>query len=259
MKIHLLSDLHIDIHGSFTIPSTDADIIVLAGDIHEGTCGLKWAADESQRLGKPVIYIAGNHEFYGHDIYELTDTLRNEAQKLGITFLANDSVTVGGVRFFGCTLWTDYLAWPQWQAEDVMHLCQKNIADYRLISAGSRRFSPEDALSLFKASRDWLRSNLESNDKATKVVITHHAPSLLCRNPSFDPHPIGAAFFSALDDLVGKADLWLFGHTHACMDSTVAGTRTVSNQRGYPYERTYGFKPDKVIEVDTSMRGTKHE
>jgi hypothetical protein len=39
MKLHILSDLHTEF-GDFNPPATDADVIVLAGDIGVGRTGL---------------------------------------------------------------------------------------------------------------------------------------------------------------------------------------------------------------------------
>lgn len=67
MKLHILSDLHLENEG-FTIPETNADVIVLAGDIHEGTRAIPWIKEQTD---KPVIYVAGNHEYYGELCPEL--------------------------------------------------------------------------------------------------------------------------------------------------------------------------------------------
>ena len=61
MKLHILSDLHIEF-GPFTLPNTDADVVILAGDIHVGTRGIEWATRAIE--GKEVIYVIGNHEYY---------------------------------------------------------------------------------------------------------------------------------------------------------------------------------------------------
>ena len=56
MRIHVMSDLHLEF-GEFTPPETNADVVILAGDIHLGTRGIEWA---QRTFGdKPVIYIAG--------------------------------------------------------------------------------------------------------------------------------------------------------------------------------------------------------
>jgi hypothetical protein len=44
-------------------------------------------------------------------------------------------------------------------------------------------------------------------------------------------------------------DLWVFGHIHRTVDTSVNGTRLVSNQRGYPHEPVAGFDPGLVIDL----------
>ncbi len=75
MKLHILSDLHTEF-SDFEAPETDADVVVLAGDIGVGTGGIEWAAGQFPDV--PVVYVPGNHEFYGHDI-GTTDRLQAAA------------------------------------------------------------------------------------------------------------------------------------------------------------------------------------
>lgn len=56
MKLHVLSDIHVEFE-LFDAPRTDADVVVLAGDVHVGRKGLKWAL--KQFPNKPVIYVLG--------------------------------------------------------------------------------------------------------------------------------------------------------------------------------------------------------
>ena len=54
MKIQLLSDLHNEFypgHKAPPISPTDADVVVLAGDIDLGVGGVHWAAEQAERLG----------------------------------------------------------------------------------------------------------------------------------------------------------------------------------------------------------------
>jgi Icc-related predicted phosphoesterase len=103
MKLHILSDLHTEF-ADFDLPETDADVVVLAGDVGVGTGGLEWLL--KQRLDKPVIYVPGNHEFYGHDI-ALMEQLRSSAPP-DVHVLDNQSVVIEDVRFLGSILWTDF-------------------------------------------------------------------------------------------------------------------------------------------------------
>ena len=105
MKLHILSDLHLEF-DPFPMPSTDADIVVLAGDIDLGTGGLAWAMNA---IRKPVIYVPGNHEFYFRHMNKTAIEMREIAAGSGnIHLLDNDEVIIDGVRFLGCTLWTNF-------------------------------------------------------------------------------------------------------------------------------------------------------
>ena len=103
MKLHILSDLHTEF-AAFSPPETDADVVVLAGDIGVGLNGIEWAARRFPEV--PVIYVPGNHEFYGHDI-GLTDELKAAAPP-NIHVLNNGRLEFDGVRFLASTLWTDF-------------------------------------------------------------------------------------------------------------------------------------------------------
>jgi hypothetical protein len=78
MRVHVLADLHLEF-GSVEIPSTDADIVVLAGDIDVGRKGLEWI--KSHFRDRPVIYVLGNHESYRNSFPDLTQSLRDEARE----------------------------------------------------------------------------------------------------------------------------------------------------------------------------------
>ena len=77
VRIHVLSDLHLEF-GPFTSEPVEADVIVLAGDTDLGTRGLEWAAKTFPKL--PVIYVACNHEFYGHSSPKIDKAMRETAR-----------------------------------------------------------------------------------------------------------------------------------------------------------------------------------
>ena len=250
MKIQLLSDLHNEFYRpSLPLPieQTEADIVVLAGDIDIGLQGLVWARDEAVRLGKTLLYVAGNHEFYHHDIALLDEMRAFAADSDNLHFLENDQLIVDATRFIGCTLWTDYLAAGD-QVLSMMEV-QQVLRDHHVISHGERRFIPADALKLHLESRSWLEEKLSQPFEGKTVVITHHAPHLLCHHPSFPLDAIGTAFFSDLSGLVEKADVWCFGHTHSNFEQYIGDCRLISNQRGYPGEGVKGFDPKDVMTI----------
>ncbi len=106
MRLAVLSDLHLEF-GPFTPPEAllSADLVILAGDIHNGVQALDWARRSFP--DQTIVQIAGNHEFLGFCWQDLLAEMRQVARRLDIAFLENDSVVVGGVQFLGATLWTD--------------------------------------------------------------------------------------------------------------------------------------------------------
>ena len=93
MKLHILSDLHTEF-ADFTPPHIGADVIVLAGDIGVGRQGLDWAVRNF--ADKPVVYVPGNHEYYGHDL-SLINELQSAAPR-NIHVLNDDASILSGIR-----------------------------------------------------------------------------------------------------------------------------------------------------------------
>lgn len=238
MKLHILNDLHIEF-DTFEPPPTDADVVVLAGDIGVGLEGLYWA--QSYFTDTPVIYVPGNHEFYHHDI-ALIDELKACAPN-NIYVLNNDEVEIDGVRFLGCVLWTDFALFGEADKWFSMQRARQGMNDFAIIQNNGRRFTPEDAVQRHTASRAWLAEKLAQPFTGKTVVVTHHCPS---------SKSVPRRFANHLEDLMGddRVALWIHGHTHDPFDYEVNGTRVVCNPRGYaPHDLTPGFRPDWVVEI----------
>lgn len=257
MRIWILSDLHRDVGRTPWEPPAipDADLAVIAGDVCQGLPeAIEWAA-RSIGPHMAVLMTAGNHEFYNrvHDV-ELARG-RAAAAAAGVHFLEDDAVTLGGVRFCGCTLWTDYALGGAGHQATAMDAARRGLNDHRRITATTRpewrRFRPEEALALHQASRRFLDAALDAgSDGLPRVVVTHHGPSPLSVAPAFEGDALNPAFVSDLRDLIGarRPALWVHGHVHASRDYTVGATRVVCNPHGYGAENL-GFRGDLVIEV----------
>ncbi len=247
MKLHILSDLHIEF-GAFEPPATDADVVILAGDIGVGMGGLRWA--EARFPGRPVIYVPGNHEFYHHDI-ALIDALKSEAAD-NVHVLNDDQVIIDEVRFLGSILWTDFALFGEADRFFAMQQARQQMTDFSIIQHHGQRFTPEDAIRLHTASRDWLTVMLAEPFAGKTVVVTHHAPSSRSVHPRFARDLLTPAFASNLENLMdgGRAALWLHGHMHDSFDYEVYGTRVVCNPRGYaPEALNPDFRPGWVIKI----------
>lgn len=251
MIVHVLADLHVEF-ADFTPEPIESDVVVLAGDIHTGVRGIDWARNAFH--GRPVIYVAGNHEYYGTDLPGLTSRLRQAAQENDVVFLENDEAVIDDVRFLGCTLWTDFALYGIADRQAAMDRCRAYLSDYSLIRHGAegRFLMPSDTLDLHQESVAWLDHRLQTPFDGPTVVITHHAPSARSQPGRFKRSPQGPAFVSALDRLLDRrrALLWIHGHTHHSVDYEVNGTRVVSNQRGYPREPHTGFIPKLTVDLD---------
>ncbi|NKB38727.1 MAG: metallophosphoesterase [Gammaproteobacteria bacterium] len=247
MKIQILSDLHIEF-GDFKVPGTDADVVVFAGDINVGTDGLEWI--QAQNINKPLIYVLGNHEYYRHDF-----TLIEEIRRLAgpdTHILDCDAIELAGVRFLGCTLWTDFSLFGEEEKPVSMQITETGMADFKLISLNDKRFTPEDSIQLHQQQRDWLQSQLASTFDGKTVVVTHHFPSPKSIHPKYAKDMLTPAFGSDLEAMMDrdKVRLWIHGHTHEAFDYEVKGTRVVCNPRGYQgYEKGEFFRSDLLIEI----------
>ena len=247
MKIHILNDLHIEFED-FVPPATYADVVVLAGDIGVGMEGLRWA--ETRFPDRSVIYVPGNHEFYHHDI-TLIEELKNEAPD-HIHVINDDQATIDGVRFLGSILWTDFALFGEADKFFAMQQARQQMTDFSIIQNNGRLFTPEDAIRLHTASRDWLAAMLAEPFQGETVVVTHHAPSSQSVPPRYASDLLTAAFASNLESLMdgdGVA-LWIHGHMHESYDYEAYGTRVVCNPRGYaPNALNPDFRPDWLIVI----------
>lgn len=247
MKIHVLSDLHTEF-APFHPPAVDAGVVVLAGDTGRRARGVALAREWFPE--RPVVYVAGNHEYYGDTIERLDERLDEAAAGSRVHVLRDRAVVIGGTRFLGCTLWTDFDVFGA--RARCMDAARAVMNDFRLIRVlpAYRRFRPADARRIHNRSVAWLNDALDAPFDGPTVVVTHHAPSLRSVAPAFRDNDVTAAYASDLEWMLdGRATLWVHGHLHHCVDYVVGGTRVVANQRGYPDDRVPGFEPARVVEV----------
>jgi hypothetical protein len=213
--------------------------------VARGARGVAWARGWAD--GAPVLYVAGNHEFYGHALPDLFADLRGAAAGSDVHVLEDEELVLGGVRFLGCTLWSDFaFAGPE-SREDAMRICGRLVSDYGQISHDGRKLEPRDTLARHVASRAWLAERLAAPHDGPTVVVTHHAPLIRTRPRQALLRALGGAFASDLSDLMGGPAVWVYGHTHRAADLDVNGTRVISNPRGYPEQPVDGFDAGRVI------------
>ncbi|MDD4929007.1 MAG: hypothetical protein PHP85_07005 [Gallionella sp.] len=176
----------------------------------------------------------GNHEYYRSEIGVENELMAAAADVYGVHVLNRAQVIIGGVRFLGATLWTDFRLFGEEERPWAYAAGLNGLSDFRLIDYGAQTFMPQDSAKLNQADVAWLESMLrdEAYDGKT-VVVTHHLPSALSVAGRYKENLLSACFASNLDRLMGRSELWIHGHTHDSFDYEIKKTRVICNPRGY--------------------------
>ena len=230
MRIQLLSDLHLERYPEFQPHIAQGiDVLVLAGDIGSYQPGSRLTdADFGLERFSPlrpgascstVLFVPGNHEF---DMLEFDPTyarLRATCERLGITWLEREVVTIGRVRFVGTTLWSDFEALAITENNLTKHLQMLDKA-FRAanfyLSKNTTRKQGEPVLAegiraMALECQAWLRAALAAPFDGATVAVTHFAPSLRSVDPRYGLTPGSAGFCNALDDLFPSVQVWMHG------------------------------------------------
>lgn len=272
MKLLLLSDLHLELSALQLPEPLDFDVAVLAGDIvWPGQQLAAWvAATPALRRARAVVAVSGNHEYFDGALQPTAAALQQAAAMLSappLHLLDASEVHIDGVRFLGCTLWTDFelridtTGGPVCDRERGMASASRVMADYRCIrwceGAGApRALTPWDTLRLHRQQRQWLLQRLAEPFAGATVVVTHHGPHRGSLAPRFAADWVSTAYLSELPDAFFEVPaLWVHGHTHSSHDYRVGRCRIVCNPRGYqtatmalPENRA--FRADRVLTLD---------
>jgi predicted phosphodiesterase len=273
MKLLILSDLHLEFAPFKPVPDLEFDLVILAGDIHSpAKRAIEWAM--TRLPGKRVIYVPGNHEYYGGRLGTTLAAARTTSEGSHVHLLDGDELVIDGVRFLGATLWTDFalaIDAPEGRVSDVpwaMKQAASVLNDYALIRTfdetaepGSlrhqqgRKLQAADTLRIHQIQRAWLQAKLAEPFDGRTVVVTHHAPHRGSLSAQYADDWVSGAFVSELpDDFFEVPVLWVHGHTHQSFDYRVRGCRVVCNPRGY-VSRMSGrieneaFDPGLIVDV----------
>ena len=270
MRLLLLSDLHLELSDLPPAPLPDFDVALLAGDIvNPGRRLPGWvAASPLLRRARAVVAVSGNHEYFDAVLQHEAALMQRAAASMHgppLHLLDCTQVVIDGVRFLGCTLWTDFelrIDTPDGPRSDRARgiaTAQQAMADYRAIGwldEGAqcvRRLNPHDTLRLHRQQRAWLQRCLAEPFDGPTVVLTHHGPHRRSLAPRVAADWVSTAYLSELpEDIFRVPALWLHGHTHSSHDYRVGACRVVCNPRGYQAAAMAGpenaaFRPDWVV------------
>ncbi|MEO4014619.1 MULTISPECIES: metallophosphoesterase [Pseudomonas] len=254
MRIALLSDIHLSVNA-LPFPDVDADLVVLAGDISRPATAIEWA----KSCPVPIVYVAGNHEFYGSDLISTYQHLNRLSEGTQIHVLERSEYLHNGVRFLGCTLWSDYRlfdsAEDRAQGVDLATKLMRDFTHIKIAPDFPDLFSPAVSQLVFLQTVAWLEDCFSRDKTTPTVVVSHFAPTRLSIGLLFENSPINASFVSNLEDRINvwQPALWLHGHTHGSFDYQVGKTRVICNARGYAkngINENPEFNGSYVIDLD---------
>lgn len=261
-NVHLMSDLHMDFARIKDHRAPEGtDVVVLAGDTHPGVLGVMWAAETFRDI--PVLYVPGNHEYYGRRALDRHGRrMREKAEAMNaalgsdVRVLDRGVEVVAGTRFVCATLWTDYALYGEENRGRAMVDAVRGMNDYaRICGTLNRDLTPTDLLREHRLSRAFIEAALAEPFDGPTVVVTHHPPTAKAIPPGYRGDDVSPCYASNLDALMegpGAPEAWFHGHVHVCHDHEVGLTRVVANPRGYVEHRSVenpAFDPGLLVRI----------
>ncbi len=258
VDFQFMSDIHLEYYKPNKLPKFKAiaPFLILAGDI-----GKVFPKGQYQVLKnfliycvyqwRVVIYVPGNHEYYGTSIHEGKRLLKQLCAEVlsvpehsGKLRLLNPGITmIENIPIIGATLWShipeDRGALVDYMMNDFVKIREHSIANHN---------------ELFETEWETIRELIDKSFLQKKcLVVTHHAPDLnIARiRPSFD---ISTGYGTDLLDYLpeessNKIAFWIYGHTHQNRDSVINGVHLVCNQKGYRSCPSPAFDMNKTISI----------
>lgn len=239
MKLLAMSDIHVERHGHPTkfIDSikSKVDVFVIAGDfVPLSTSYAGKVIDAVCRRFPHVIYVLGNHEYYGSNYQEIQDIVAEyDSQYRNLHILDKSTITIDGVTFAGATTW--------FGDNPFLIFDKKNLHDYSQI----------------KDLDDWVfrenKNDLEFwQNVEADIWISHHAPCSLSVDDRFKGQTFNHFF---VEEKLGRIildkqpKLHIHGHCHSSSDYFIDKTRVIANPYGYEKLKINPNFKEKVIKT----------
>lgn len=224
MKLAIASDLHLEFGDISLYNQECADVLVLAGDIvpiREIASHRKFFDEITERF-PAVIYVPGNHEYYGHDFRRAWNDMMEQLRYKNMYLLNNSMVSIGCRSFVGATMWTNLN-----NADPLtMYHVKDMMGDFKVIA----NFTPHNSIIEFEKSFAYI------SKVGARIVITHHAPCFQSVAEKYKEDTVmNGGFYTELSEYIyhSSIDLWIHGHMHNESDYVIGNTRIICNPRGY--------------------------
>lgn len=251
MKLQLISDLHSEFWDNPNRLYTEhihivpeLDFLVIAGDLvvpdRQPDAYIDQAFQHFSKLARHVLYVDGNHEYYGGRPTAEIEARIRKALPENTHWLMNEDITLDGVHFYGGAMW--------FSPNDGLNNFYKNVMnDFKLIhNLDHWVYERNRAFTLLG----------QALIRPETIVVTHHLPHMNSVPEEFKREQTNRFFVSDQTALIAEKQprLWFHGHTHRPCDYTLGTTRVLCNPFGYPNEtyKLYGEKipyPQVVLDI----------
>ena len=279
MKIQIASDLHLEFYKDIPrndtffkklVEPTDADLLILAGDIGypEDAITLQFLTYCCYTWPE-VYWVFGNHEYYNKNpshVWKYKKTVYTMEEKENLVPPLENLIAAhmhpdyeyGGIPILGYTFWTDIL--PT-QGYPLTH----TLADFTYIQQNDGfPLTLSEWTSRHAVARKELLQNLDrlALEGRKAIVVTHHLPTYAMILAKYQGSELNCGFAAHADDLVkhpGVA-LWICGHSHGQKVIQLEGTKIILNARGYPREDAHIiYNPKLTVDLSPSLCGASSE
>ena len=243
MNLFVASDWHCEFGMDIEtlIPKDDNayDVFVMAGDF---TTFAHMEADVSELcslVSKPILYVPGNHEFYGSSIEKTEKLLESlESKYKHLHVLNRKTIRIDEIDFAGCVGWMD-MSFGGW-----FH--QVQISDFKQIE----NWTIENCIAHGLVDRQFL---MGLNEHKTNVIITHNGCTEKSMARKYASSPLNSYFINDYRNIIErcKPKTWIHGHTHTAFEYQVGlNTHVYCNPLGYVIMgEESGYDKNKIVGV----------
>jgi len=243
MRIHVMSDIHFEFMRKkdgeefFRLVAElnakhPEDVLILAGDISQVSRHEAFAKAKMAQLAgyyKKVLYVPGNHEYFGSSFLEVDrflETWDDDPNLANVIILQDgETYTYENQLFYGGTMW--YPSGDENGAWDTY--LKRDMRDFNVISG----HEPE----VYRRHQKFI-DGLAKLPKGT-VVISHHSCTPDSIHPQFKGSDINPFFCYDVRPHLNEGNmpkLWIHGHTHNHFDYMCGEMKVYCNPHGYSNE-----------------------
>jgi predicted phosphodiesterase len=258
--VQVISDVHCDVSGRQLYLDPTADTLVIAGDVCPyASAKYKDYIAALTANHRNVVYVPGNHEFYGASYdSNAIDYMERVCKSMGsnVVLLHNggEHMDIPGtsVRIVGATMWTNI-------DPHLVDSLGTLLNDFTHIKYQGGFLDPSGMSELHAKDKEWVKKSVDAAKRAGKkaLVVTHHSPDrrLSVFNAEKAKGGFGPLYYSSdLGNLTTNPNItaWIYGHTHEAgvfklPDSPFS---FVTNAKGYPAQQT-GYADGFAINLKT--------